>query len=119
MKNSNWWLVDKYFIDNTSFRDKMYLYELGNEIKEYTHKAPIPVVTVWLDDKHSILIKVGQDNNKVFKCSAEISTKDFVTLIENWTQQFYPQYEVKEAIELPLTPEEKAKGIKEGKFSLD
>jgi hypothetical protein len=119
MKNENWWLVDKYFIDNTSFNDKMYFYELGSDIKEYTHKAPIPIVTKWLDDKHSILVKIGKENSKVFKCSSDISTKDFVTLIENWSQQFYPSYEITEVKKIPLSSQEKADGIKEGRFSLD
>jgi hypothetical protein len=118
-QKDNWWLSDNYYLDSTTFKDKLYLHELVIEVREYIFKAPVPIVSFWIDEKHSILFKVGKDNHKLIKVSVDIATKDFVTLIEHWSKQFYPQYKVEEIIEKPLTQEEKIQGIKEGLFNLD
>lgn len=118
-QKGNWWLSDRHYIDNTSYKDKLYLHELGNEIREYIYKAPIPIVCEWKDDKHAILFEIGKDNNNLIKVSADISSKDFVTLIESWSKNFYPQYTVEVAVKTPLSKEEKVEGIKRGLFNLD
>lgn len=102
----------------SAFSDKIYLFELYEEIKDYMYKCPTPIIVEWVEENFNIIFRVGR-NFKAYKVSTFVSPRDFITSVEFWLCTYYPKYYIEQEVITSLTSEEKFKAITEHDLSLE
>jgi len=93
MDKINDWLINDSFLREVNFPDIYYLETLCYKIHSFLKNVPIPVYTSYDIIHNSIYFMVGQ-NKKFFPLDVDISYYDYITLVKEWLQNFYPQYKV-------------------------
>lgn len=109
----NTWLEDEQFISKMNFDDQYYLETLCFKIAAFLKNIPVPVCSTYDRSHKSIYFLIG-DNKHFLPIDVNISYYDYITLIDKWTRQFYPQYEVKINTEIEYTDIEIMKLVQEG-----
>ena len=89
----NKWLEDEDFISKMKFVDKYYLETLCFKVAAFLKNIPVPVCSTWDAKNKSIYFSIG-DNKHYVSVDVNIAYHDYITLIDKWTRQFYPQYKV-------------------------
>jgi len=111
-------IFNRDVLRKSSFAEKSYLYELYEEVKDFTYKCPTPIIAEWDESYHKIIFKIGK-NTKSYKVSSFVSPRDFITSVEFWSCTYYPKYYVEEKVLTRLDTEEKFKAITEENLTLE
>ena len=101
----NSWLENEQFIAKMDFKDKYYLQKICFKVAAFLKNVPVPVCATWDNLHGSMYFSIGE-NKHYLALDVHISYYDFVTLIDKWTRQFYPQYKVQVDTEIEYTDEE-------------
>lgn len=109
----NKWLEDEAFIAKMSFGDKYYLETLCFKVAAFLKNIPVPVCSTWDNKNKSIYFSIG-DNKHYVPIDVNVAYHDYITLIDKWTRQFYPQYQVEVNTEIDYTDEEIMNLVKTG-----
>jgi len=109
----NKWLEDEQFISKMNFSDKYYLETLCFKVAAFLKNIPVPVCSTWDASHKSIYFSIG-DNKHFLPIDVNIAYYDYVTLIDKWARQFYPQYKVKIDTEIEYTDKEIMHFVQEG-----
>jgi len=109
----NSWLENEQFISKMKFSDPYYLETLCFKIASFLKNVPVPVCSTYDAQHRSIYFSIG-DNKHYLTLDTNISYYDFVTLIDKWTRNFYPQYKVEVNTEIEYTDEEIMELVKTG-----
>lgn len=105
IKNKNSWLEDSEYIQNSTFEDKYYFETLCKHISNYVKNVPMPVVTSYDSVNKRIYFTVG-NISKSWEIDIDVSYRDYITIVNRWLYQFFPQYVIEIEKEVSLTEEE-------------
>lgn len=109
----NSWLENSQFISNMGFKDTYYLETLCFKVSAFLKNVPVPICATWDKTHQSIYFSIG--NNKYFiPVKTDVAYYDYITLIDQWARQFYPQYVVDVETQIPYTDEEILELVKQG-----
>lgn len=109
----NSWLENSQFISNMGFKDTYYLETLCFKVSAFLKNVPVPICATWDKTHQSIYFSIG--NNKYFiPVKTGVAYYDYITLIDQWARQFYPQYVVDVETQIPYTDEEILELVKQG-----
>ena len=111
----NEWLETPKFIDKIDFYDKYYLYALLKHIANYIKNVPIPMLTTWDSVHKSVYFKIGKVESNFFPVDINIHYDDYISAVEYWAQQFYPQYTCMVEVEKQPSEIEVIASLKNGK----
>lgn len=109
----NSWLENEQFIQKIKFHDKYYLETLCFKVAAFLKNIPVPVCATYDAQHKSMYFSIGE-NKHYITLDTNIAYYDFITLIDKWTRQFYPQYNVKIDTEIEYTDEEIMELVKNG-----
>ena len=109
----NKWLEDEDFISKMKFVNKYYLETLCFKVAAFLKNIPVPVCSTWDAKNKSIYFSIG-DNKHYVSVDVNIAYHDYITLIDKWTRQFYPQYQVEVNTEIEYADEEIMSIVKTG-----
>jgi hypothetical protein len=109
----NSWLENSQFISKMGFNDTYYLETLCFKIASFLKNVPVPICATWDKTHQSIYFSIG-DNKHFIPVKTDVAYYDYITLIDQWARQFYPQYVVDVETEIPYTDEEIMELVKQG-----
>jgi hypothetical protein len=117
-KKNNDWLIDRNFILQIEFKNKMYLNRLFQKIFDLLKEFPIPIVASY-DFKGQQIYFMFIDNKKSFVVDEDIDIDDYITLVKRWAKPFFPFYTVSTKETVCLGRDEIFKKIKEDRIPVE
>lgn len=114
--SKNAWLTDESYLNSLGFHDSYYLRSLCDFLFSYLKKLPVPILTKY--SNKSIEIRIG-DKMKRFPVSTKLTTKEWITLVDTWLSQFFPQYRVMVTNTRPLREDETIHYLNSGKYTTE
>lgn len=103
-------LEDLEYIRKLDFPDIYYLETLFYKISAFLKNVPVPMSSEYKNRK--LVLAIGSDV-KEFEIDVDISYYDMITLIKMWSEKYYPQYIIKNEVEIPLSEEEIIEKLKD------
>lgn len=101
------------FLSKLDFHDMYYFESLAIHLTDFLRNTPVPILTTWDAKNKRIYFSIGKESS-FFPVSTEISYDDYLTQVERWTKNYYPQYKVEVKKEVPLSDEEIYEKVREG-----
>jgi hypothetical protein len=101
----NSWLENEAFISKMKFNNLYYLETLCFKVAAFLKNIPVPVCATWDNKNKSIYFSIGE-NKHYIPIDTNIAYYDYITLIDKWARQFYPQYQVEIDTEIEYTDKE-------------
>ncbi len=90
----NEWLINKDFIEKSSFPDKQYFETLCSKVSKFLLRVPVKnIITSWDNKHHRIFFFYGNDLIFILNIDSNISYFDTITLIERRLYPYFPHYE--------------------------
>jgi len=117
-RESNSWLIDQEFLLNSDFFDLYYMQTLTRTVWNYLINLPIPVLSTWDKTNKRIYFSIGI-HKRYFPVDPEVAYDDFITLVDLWTCQFFPHYEIEYDKEVDYTDEEIIVMVEEENINLN